>query len=74
VTRLPEPPRTDDLPAPGDAEWETWLESRTVSSEGVDIALIREHLARTPTERLAILERTVNDLLELRGGRWPEVP
>lgn len=65
---------TDDPPAPGDESWEAWLEDQTVSAEGVDVALIREHLARSPGERLTILERAVNDLLELRGGRWPELP
>jgi hypothetical protein len=74
VTRSLEESRGYDHPAPGDDGWEAWLEGRTVSSEGIDLALVRDHLARTPGERLAVLERTVNDLLELRGGRWPEVP
>jgi hypothetical protein len=61
-------------PAPGDADWPAWLERQTVSPEGVDLALVREHLGRSPDERLEALERAVNDLLELRGGRWPEIP
>ena len=74
VTQSPESPATDRAPTPDDANWSEWLETQTVSAEGIDIALIREHLARSPGERLAVLERTVNDLLELRGGRWPELP
>lgn len=61
-------------PTPGDADWPAWLESQAISPEGIDLALVREQLRRTPEERLAALERAVNDLLELRGGRWPEVP
>jgi len=45
-----------------------------MSPEGVDRALVREQLDRTPEQRLEVLERAVNDLLELRGGRWPELP
>jgi len=74
VTQVPPKRPADGAPAPGDADWPAWLEGQTVSPEGVDLALIREHLARTPGERLEALERAVNDLLELRGGRWPEVP
>ncbi len=64
----------DSAPTPGDADWPAWLERQTVSATGVDLTLVREQLARTPEERLEALERAVNDLLELRGGRWPEVP
>lgn len=67
-------PADGGAPAPGDAEWPDWLERRAVSSEGVDLELIREQLARTPDQRLEVLERAVNDLLELRGGKWPELP
>jgi hypothetical protein len=34
---------------------------------------IWESLHRTPSERLQILEDTVNEILRLRGGEWPEV-
>jgi hypothetical protein len=74
VTQVPPKRSPDGAPEPGDTDWPAWLESQTVSPEGVDLALIREQLARTPGERLEALERVVNDLLELRGGRWPEVP
>lgn len=74
MTRTPGKRPADCAPAPGDADWPAWLEGQTVSAEGIDLALVREHLARTPGERLAVLERAVNDLLELRGGRWPDVP
>ena len=74
MTDLPTKSPVDRVPMPGDADWPAWLEGQTVSPEGVDLALVREHLARTPGERLDVLERAVNDLLELRGGRWPEVP
>lgn len=59
-------------PAPGEPGYEEWVESVLFSPEGVDRALIWEHLHRSPEERLAILERTVKDLLELRGGQWPQ--
>jgi len=74
VTKVPPRPSADRAPVPGDADWPAWLEGQTVSPEGVDLVLVREQLARTPGERLEVLERAVNDLLELRGGRWPEVP
>lgn len=74
MTNVPPKLTVDDAPVPGDAHWQAWLEGQMVSSEGVDLALVHEHLARAPGERLEVLERTVNDLLELRGGRWPEVP
>jgi hypothetical protein len=74
VTRRPGSQATDgDAPAPGDAEWPAWLERQAISPEGVDRALVREQLSRTPEQRLEALERAVNDLLELRGGRWPEL-
>lgn len=73
MTKVPPRPPVDGAPAPGDADWTAWLEGQTTSSEGVDLVLVREQLARTPGERLEVLERAVNDLLELRGGRWPEV-
>jgi hypothetical protein len=59
-------------PTPDDLGYVDWLECVAISPEGVDRMLIWENLHRTPTERLEVLERTVNDLLELRGGRWPE--
>lgn len=60
-------------PTPDDPGWEAWVESIAFSPEGVDRALIWASLARTPAQRLEILERTVNEILELRGGRWPEI-
>jgi hypothetical protein len=73
---LPPLPGVETLgaPTPDDPGYVDWLERVAVSPEGVDRMLIWEHLQRTPTERLEVLERTVNDLLELRGGRWPELP
>lgn len=64
----------EGAPTPDDPDYPEWLERVAVSPEGVDRMLIWEHLQRTPEERLSVLERTVNDLLELRGGRWPELP
>lgn len=61
-------------PTPDDPRWEEWYERVAISPEGVDRMLIWQHLHRTPTERLAVLQRVVNDLLEMRGGRWPELP
>jgi hypothetical protein len=61
-------------PTPDDPSYVEGLERVAISPEGVDRILIWENLQRTPTERLAVLERTVNALLELRGGRWPELP
>ena len=75
MTRRPgSRPKDGGAPAPGDAEWPAWLERQAISPEGVDRALVREQLSRTPEQRLEVLERAVNDLLELRGGRWPELP
>lgn len=68
------PPTTGAAPAPGDPAWPAWLERQVSSADGVDLELIREQLARTPEQRLDALESAVNDLLELRGGRWPELP
>ncbi len=62
----------DSAPLPDDPAYQQWREETIFSPEGVDRALIWEHLHRSPDERLAILERAVNDILELRGGRWPE--
>ena len=63
-----------EAPSPDDPGYGEWLERVAFSPEGVDRTLILESLRRSPTERLAVLERTVNELLELRGGRWPELP
>lgn len=63
-----------DAPTPDDTGFTEWVERTTFSPEGVDRSLILENLRRTPAERLAHLERMVNELLELRGGRWPELP
>jgi hypothetical protein len=60
-------------PSPDDPGWAAWVEALTVSAEGVDRSSIWVSLHRSPDERLAILERAVADLLELRGGAWPEV-
>jgi hypothetical protein len=74
VTKLRGSRATDgDAPVPGDSRWPAWLEREAISPEGVDRALVREQLSRTPEQRLEALERAVNDLLELRGGRWPEL-
>lgn len=72
---LPPLPGVDPAtaPTPDDPEWEEWYERVAISPEGVDRMLIWQHLHRTPTERLAVLQRVVNDLLEMRGGRWPEL-
>jgi hypothetical protein len=72
---LPPLPGVDAAKVPGLDEpgYEAWVERVTFSPEGVDRSQIWASLHRTPAERLAILEQTVNDLLELRGGRWPEV-
>lgn len=61
-------------PTPDDAGYDEWLERVAFTPAGVDRTLIWEHLQRTPTERLAVLERLVNEILELRGGRRPELP
>jgi hypothetical protein len=60
-------------PDADDPGYAAWVESVAFSADGVDRALIWASLDRTPAERLAILERAVNDLLELNGGRWPAV-
>lgn len=65
---------TGAAPSPDDPSYNEWLERVAFSPEGVDSSQILEHLRRTPSERLEVLERVVNDLLELRGGRWPELP
>jgi hypothetical protein len=72
---LPPLPGLDVAMAPevDDPGYAAWVEGVTFSPEGIDRSLIWASLHRTPAERLAVLERTVNDLLELRGGRWPEV-
>ena len=49
--------RTGALPA-ADRPWE--------DEQGVDLTLIRESLARTPEERLEILEATIADIEDLR--------
>lgn len=59
--------------SPGEPGYEDWLEETLLSPEGIDRGAIWEHLHRTPEERLAVLERAVSDLLELRGGKWPEI-
>lgn len=63
----------DRAPAPDDPAYPAWVERVLVSPEGIDRGQIWESLRRTPAERLALLERAVNDLLALAGGRWPEV-
>ena len=72
---LPPLPGVDVAMAPevDDPSYAAWVEGVTFSPEGIDRSLIWASLHRTPAERLAVLERAVNDLLELRGGRWPEV-
>ncbi|MBL8112874.1 MAG: hypothetical protein JNK60_08320 [Acidobacteria bacterium] len=51
------PARSDSDPA-ADRPWE--------DEQGVDLTLIRESLARTPEERLEILEAAIADLEDLR--------
>jgi len=63
----------DRAPDPDDPSYPAWVESFVFSPEGIDRGQIWESLDRTPAERLAVLERAVNDLLALAGGRWPEV-
>lgn len=60
-------------PAPGDPAWSEWVESQALTPAGVDRSQIWASLHRTPDERLAVLERVVADLLELRDGAWPEI-
>jgi hypothetical protein len=74
-SRQPPPPGVDagHFPHPDDPGFADWVESVVFSREGVDRGQIWASLERSPEERLAVLERAVNDLLELRGGRWPEV-
>ena len=67
------PSRGAEAPAPGEPGYEEWLQRVAVSPQGIDRMLVLEHLRRSPTERLELLERTVNGILELRGGRWPEL-
>lgn len=72
---LPPLPGVDPATAPHPDEpgYAEWVEKNAFSPDGVDRTQIWASLHRTPAERLEILERAVNDLLELRGGRWPEV-
>jgi len=72
---VPPLPGTDSAvaPSPDDPGWAAWVESLAISAEGVDRSSIWVSLHRSPDERLAILEQAVADLLELRGGAWPEV-
>jgi len=74
-TRLPPLPGVDPAtaPLPDDPGYCDWVEGVLFSAEGVDRAAIWASLHRTPAERLAWLETAVNSLLELRGGRWPEI-
>lgn len=60
-------------PLPGEPGYESWIEKVVSSPEGVDRAAIWKFLDISPVERLQWLEGTVNDLLELRGGEWPEI-
>lgn len=73
-SRLPPLPGVDlaSAPTPDDPGWAAWVESLTFSAEGVDRSSIWIQLHRSPEERLGVLERAVADLLELRGGVWPE--
>lgn len=73
-TPLPPLPGFDPTraPSPDDPSWADWVDVVTNSPEGVDRSLIWVSLHRSPGERLAVLERAVADLLELRGGVWPE--
>jgi hypothetical protein len=75
LPRLPPLPGVDPAtaPRPDDPEYAEWAERVGCSPEGIDRGLIWASLHRTPAERLEALERAVNDLLELRGGRWPEI-
>ena len=70
---LPPLPGVDlaDAPEVDDPRYPEWVERVTLSPDGVDRSLVWASLHRTPAERLEILERAVNDLLELRGGCWP---
>jgi hypothetical protein len=72
---LPPLPGADaaQAPSPDDPSWADWVEALTVSDEGVDRSQIWASLHRSENERLEVLERAVADLLELRGGAWPEV-
>lgn len=74
-TPLPPLPGADPAraPSPDDPAWADWAEALTISPEGVDRSQIWASLHRTEDERLAVLERAVSDLLELRGGAWPEI-
>jgi hypothetical protein len=72
---LPPLPGVDPVEAPSidDPGYDEWYQRVAVSPEGVDRMQIWESLHRTPSERLQILEDTVNEILRLRGGEWPEV-
>ncbi|HNZ95658.1 MAG TPA: hypothetical protein PKM64_00495 [Thermoanaerobaculia bacterium] len=72
---LPPLPGVDPAtaPAPGDPDYPAWVESVAISPEGIDRTLIWASLHRTPAARLAALERAVADLLEISGGRYPEI-
>ncbi|MBI4815643.1 MAG: hypothetical protein HY791_05275 [Deltaproteobacteria bacterium] len=50
--------------SPGSDE-RPWLEL-PVSNEGVDLTQIREFLRRTPAERLELLVKSANNLIELK--------
>jgi hypothetical protein len=63
----------DGAPSPDDPGYADWVEDVGFTADGVDRGLIWASLHRSPAERLATLERAVSDLLELRGGRWPEI-
>lgn len=54
--------RTEAVPA-ADRPWE--------DEQGVDLTLIRESLARTPEERLEILEAAIADIEDLRALLGP---
>lgn len=69
VRELPDPEVDAPSADPGDSDW---LERVAFSPEGVDRTLILEQLRRTPTERLAKLEREANRALEMRGWKWPD--
>lgn len=72
---VPPLPGVDPASAPHleDAGYWDWAERVLFSAEGVDRASIWASLHRTPAERLALLEEAVKTVLELRGGRWPEL-
>ena len=49
----------EDSPPPVRAEY---------SEDGVDLSLIRWMLSLTPGERLEVLEKAANEILQLRAG------